>query len=135
MARLAYVNGRYTPLADASVHVEDRGFQFADGVYEYWSVMDGRLADAEGHLDRLERSLGELRIRMPMSRSALTRVLHETVRRNRVRDGSIYLQSLAAPPGGTIRFRRLERPPSVIAIARPIDFMAVDAKAGQGWGS
>ena len=62
MSRIAYVNGRYTPLADAQVHVEDRGFQFADGVYEYWSVLSGRLADAEGHLDRLDRSLSELRI-------------------------------------------------------------------------
>lgn len=134
MARLAYVNGRYTPLADASVHVEDRGFQFADGVYEYWAVMDGKLADAEGHLDRLERSLGELRIRMPMSRRALTRVLHETVRRNHVRDGSIYLQITRGaarrdhpfPPPGTA--------PSVIAIARPVDFAAMNARAGKGVG-
>jgi D-alanine transaminase len=92
VARVAYVNGRYTPLADAKVDVEDRGFQFADGVYEYWSVLGGRLADAAGHLDRLERSLSELRIRQPMSRAALMRVLRETVRRNRVKEGSIYLQ-------------------------------------------
>jgi D-alanine transaminase len=134
MPRLAYVNGQYTPLADASVHVEDRGFQFADGVYEYWSVMDGKLADAEGHLERLERSLSELRIRMPMSRKALTRVLHETVRRNRVRDGSVYLQITRGAARRDHPFPDPSTPPSVIAIARPADFAAVDARVGQGVG-
>ena len=92
MSRVAYVNGVYQPHGQAVVHVEDRGFQFADGVYEVWSVADGRLADFDGHMTRLFRSLGELRIDPPMSREALTRVLRETVRRNRVRDGIVYLQ-------------------------------------------
>ena len=132
MPRLAYVNGRYAPLAEASVHVEDRGFQFADGVYEYWSVMDGRLADAAGHLDRLERSLSELRIAMPMSRAALVRVLHETVRRNRVRDGSIYLQVTRGAARRDHPFPAPGTAPSVVAIARPADFEAMAARAAQG---
>ena len=70
MARVAYVNGRFAPHGEACVHIEDRGFQFADGVYEVWSVMDGRLAETEGHLARLERSLDELRIARPLGRSA-----------------------------------------------------------------
>jgi D-alanine transaminase len=134
MPRLAYVNGQYTPLAEASVHIEDRGFQFADGVYEYWSVLDGKLADAEGHLERLERSLSELRIRMPMSRKALTRVLHETARRNRVRDGSVYLQVTRGAARRDHPFPDPSTPPSVIAIARPVNFAAMDARAGQGVG-
>ena len=89
MSRWAYVNGQYLPKSHATVHVEDRGYQFADAVYEVWAVMDGRLADFEGHMTRLERSLEELRIRMPMTRAALTQVLRETVRRNRVRDGLV----------------------------------------------
>ncbi|HMO43395.1 MAG TPA: D-amino acid aminotransferase, partial [Phenylobacterium sp.] len=83
MPRTAYVNGRYVPLAQAAVHIEDRGYQLADAVYEVWAVFGGRLADAEGHFARLQRSLGELRIPIPMSRQALTTVLKEVLRRNR----------------------------------------------------
>ncbi|RDJ93064.1 hypothetical protein B4Q13_24520 [Lacticaseibacillus rhamnosus] len=71
MSRCAYVNGRYLPLHQAAVNVEDRGYQFADGVYEVCEVRDGRLIDERRHMDRLVRSLGELRIAMPMSRAAL----------------------------------------------------------------
>jgi D-alanine transaminase len=132
MSRVAYVNGVYRPHGHAVVHVEDRGFQFADGVYEVWSVADGRLADFDGHMNRLFRSLGELRIDPPMSREALTRVLRETVRRNRVRDGIVYLQVTRGtarrdhpfPPPGT--------PPSVVVTARSMNFDALDAKAAKG---
>jgi len=92
MSRIAYVNGRYVPHGDAMVHVEDRGYQFADGVYEVIAVHHGRLVDEEGHLDRLARSLGELRITWPMSRRALQVVMREVLRHNRVIDGKIYFQ-------------------------------------------
>src|ERR1700744_6364196 len=92
MSRIAYVNGRYLPLRDAAVHVEDRGYQFADSVYEVCEVRDGQLIDERRHLDRLERSLRELRIRMPMGRAALSVVLREVVARNRIGYGTVYLQ-------------------------------------------
>lgn len=92
MSRVAYVNGAYSPHGQAVVHIEDRGFQFADGVYEVWSVMDGRLADFDGHMARLNRSLDALKIEIPMTAAALGLVLRETVRRNRVREGMVYLQ-------------------------------------------
>ncbi len=92
MARVAYVNGRYVAHAAAQVHVEDRGMQFADGVYEVIAVVDGRLVDRALHHRRLERSLGELRITVPMSRPALDAVLDEVVRRNRVEEGIVYVQ-------------------------------------------
>src|SRR5262245_65526553 len=92
MFRIAYVNGRYRPFHEAAVHVEDRGYQFADGVYEVCEVRDGRLVDERRHMERLQRSLKELRIDMPMPLSALGEVLRETVRRNRVSDGIVYLQ-------------------------------------------
>jgi D-alanine transaminase len=92
MSRIAYVNGRYVPHREAAVHVEDRGYQFADGVYEVTAVKDGRLVDEDRHLQRLARSLGELRIRPPMSEAALKLVSRELLRRNRIRDGIIYLQ-------------------------------------------
>jgi len=92
MSRVAYVNGRYLPHAHAQVHVEDRGYQFADGVYEVVAVRGGVLIDLDAHNIRLERSLRELQIPMPMSLPALSHVMREIVRRNRVVDGIVYLQ-------------------------------------------
>lgn len=92
MSRIAYVNGRYLPHRDATIHVEDRGYQFSDGVYEVAAVCRGRIVDEEPHLDRLERSLRELRMRLPMSRRAIKAVSRETLRRNRIRDGMLYTQ-------------------------------------------
>ena len=92
MSRIAYVNGRYLPQRDASVNVEDRGYQFADGIYEVVHLCRGRFIDSDRHLARLERSLAEVRIAMPMGRGALLRVLAEVARRNRVQDGLLYMQ-------------------------------------------
>jgi D-alanine transaminase len=92
MSRIAYVNGRYLPHARATVHVEDRGNQFADGVYEVIAVAGARRIDETAHLDRLERSLAAIRLAAPMSRRALAGVLAEVVRRNRVTDGIVYVQ-------------------------------------------
>ena len=92
MSRIAYVNGRYVSHFNAQVHIEDRGYQFADGVYEVCEIWQGHLVDETRHLDRLERSLRELLIPVPMARSALRLVLREVVRRNRVTDGVVYVQ-------------------------------------------
>ncbi len=92
MSRIAYVDGRYVPLADAKVHIEDRGYQFADGIYEVVAIHHGRLLDEIGHLDRLDRSLRELEIAPPMGRAALRVAMNETVRRNRLADGILYMQ-------------------------------------------
>ena len=93
MTRIAYVNSRYVPHHEAAVHIEDRGYQFADGVYEVIAVRRGRLVDENGHLDRLDHSLSELRIGWPLSRRALKFILREVIRRNRLNgDGMIYLQ-------------------------------------------
>jgi len=92
MARFAYVNGRYVDHLDASVHIEDRGYQLADGVYEVVGVRDGKLIDEKPHLDRLDRSLGELRIDWPVTRAALSFIIRELMRRNRLRDGLVYMQ-------------------------------------------
>ncbi|NQV81358.1 MAG: D-amino-acid transaminase [Alphaproteobacteria bacterium] len=92
MSRIAYVNGRYVTHNAAGVHVEDRGYQFADGVYEVFTIARGRLVDAPAHHDRLLRSLGELGIATPMAPRALDVVLHEVIRRNRLQRGIVYLQ-------------------------------------------
>ena len=93
MSRIAYVDGRYLPHRRAGVSVEDRGYQFADGVYEVIAVRGGRLVDEGPHLDRLDRSLAAVRIPWPMTRSALQVTMREMIRRNRIGGfGSIYLQ-------------------------------------------
>lgn len=93
MPRYAYVNGRYLPHHRASVHIEDRGYQLADGVYEVVPLYRGRLVDEEPHLDRFDYSLRELSIAPPMSRAALKLVLRELVRRNGLADGALYFQA------------------------------------------
>ena len=120
MSRIAYVNGRYTPQRDASVNVEDRGYQFADGIYEVVHVFRGRFTDWDLHYARLERSLREVRIAAPMGRAALERVLAEVAARNRVTNGLLYMQVTRGvarrehwfPPAGT--------PPSLVVTARHI---------------
>jgi D-alanine transaminase len=92
MSRIAYVAGQYLPHRQAAVHIEDRGYQFGDGVYEVIAVMGGRLVDEERHLSRLHRSLTELRINRPMNDSALKIVIREVIRRNGVETGIVYLQ-------------------------------------------
>ena len=92
MPRIAYVNGRYVRHADAAVHIEDRGYQFADGVYEVCEVARGFIMDMTRHLDRLDRSLGDLEIAWPMSRKALQTIMREVVKRNHVVNGMVYLQ-------------------------------------------
>jgi D-alanine transaminase len=130
MARIVYVNGRYLPWGQAQVHAEDRGFQFGDAVYEVCEVRQGRLVDETRHMERLERSLGELRIPTPMSRASWSRVLRETIRRNRVTDGSVYLQvSRGARPRDFIFSDANGMSPTVVCLARPINLARRDAAA------
>jgi D-alanine transaminase len=92
MSRIAYVNGRYVPQSRAQVAIEDRGYLFSDGVYDVIPIHDGRLAFAERHLDRLDRSLAALTIARPMSRVALLQIVREVARRNAIDNGTIYIQ-------------------------------------------
>jgi D-alanine transaminase len=132
MSRVAYVNGRYLPQRAATVHIEDRGYQFSDGVYEVCEVRGGCIIDQRRHLARLKRSLDELDIAMPMSEPALATVIRECMRRNRVRDGIVYLQITRGvarrdhgfPPPGT--------QPSVVVTARSIDFPGNERTAAEG---
>ncbi len=134
MSRLAYVNGRFLRQAEAGVSIEDRGYQLGDGIYEVWAVIGGRLADPEGHFARLERSLGELQIPMPMSRAALTVALRETVRRNRVRHGIVYLQVTRGVARRDHAFPSPAVSPSVVITARSTSAAAAEARADKGVG-
>lgn len=132
MSRIAYVNGRYRAMRDASVNIEDRGYQFADGVYEVCEVRGGKIVDMPRHMTRLKRSLSELKIAMPMPESSLQVVIHEVVRRNRVSYGLIYLQITrgvahrdhAFPPSGVA--------PSLVVTAKSLNFEKNQNAAAHG---
>ncbi|MBX9745740.1 MAG: D-amino-acid transaminase [Hyphomonadaceae bacterium] len=132
MSRIAYVNGAYVPLTAATVSIQDRGFQFADSIYEVWAVRGGRLFDAAEHMARLQRSLTELRLTPPMNEAALWAVIRETIRRNRVRDGIVYVQiSRGAasrdhvfPPPGT--------KPTIVVTAKNLDQRAIAKRVESG---
>lgn len=132
MSRIAYVNGRYMPYGQAKVAVEDRGYQFADGVYEVCEVRGGRLIDEVRHMARLERSLRELRIARPMSPPALAVVLRETIRRNRVRDGIVYLQVTRGTARRDFPFPAEGTRPSLVVTARNSDPERMEQMAAEG---
>ena len=134
MSRTAYVNGRYVPQGDAVVHIEDRGFQLADGVYEVWAVFGGKLADADGHFARLGRSLNELAIAAPMTRAALEVVIHEVVRRNGVREGLVYLQVTRGTAPRDHAFPDPPVAPTLVVTAKRVDRAATEARAAKGIG-
>lgn len=134
MSRIAYVNGRFVAHAEARVHIEDRGYQFSDGVYEVTAVLRGKAQDLEPHLDRLERSLGELSIPMPATRGTVAMLHDEMIRRNLIRDGMVYLQVTRgvsprdhAFPGKPVR-------PALVMTAKRLDFARIAATAAQGVG-
>jgi len=132
MSRIAYVNGRYLPRNEARVAVEDRGYQFADGVYEVCEVRGGRVVDERRHMARLDRSLGELRIARPMSPAALVIVLRETIRRNRVRDGIVYVQVTRGVARRDFVFPADYTRPSLVVTARSNDLEHLEQTAVEG---
>ena len=132
MSRITYVNGRYSRHRDAVVHVEDRGYQFADGVYEVCEIARGYIIDMTRHLDRLARSLSELQIAWPVDRDALVAILREVARRNRVRDGMIYIQVTRGVARRDHVFPSAATRPSLVVTARSSDPQAARSKAGEG---
>ncbi|MBS1181141.1 MAG: dat 1 [Proteobacteria bacterium] len=130
-SRITYVNGRYVPSRQAVISVEDRGNQFADAVYEACQIKDGAIIDLRRHLDRLDRSLAELRIATPMSRAAMTHVLREVARRNRVENGYVYWQISrgAAPRDHTFP---VGAKPTFTATAKALDIAAAALRYEKG---
>jgi D-alanine transaminase len=132
MSRFAYVNGRYLPFRDAKVHVEDRGYQFSDGVYEVCEVRGGRLVDERRHLERLQRSLKEIRMPMPMSARALGVVLREVVSRNRIGYGILYMQITRGVARRDHAFPSPQALPSIVVTARSLNMSRNEALAERG---
>lgn len=134
MSRIAYVNGQYRDMRDASVNIEDRGYQFSDGVYEVCEIRGGKVVDMPRHLARLQRSLHELRIDMPMPLSALEIVVHETVRRNRVTYGIVYLQVTRGVARRDHAFPVNPVKPALVVTARGLSFQKNQDTAAKGIG-
>lgn len=130
MARYAYVNGRYVEHREASVHIEDRGYQLADGVYEVVGVRDGKLIDEKPHIDRLDRSLKELRIDWPVSRSALSFIIRELMRKNRLRDGLVYMQVTRGVSRRDHGFPTTPVKPALVLTTKATKHIVADAGAG-----
>lgn len=132
MSRIAYVNGAYVPHSEAAVHVEDRGYQFADGVYEVCEVRHGVIVDLTRHLDRLGRSLAELRIDWPMSRAALVHVIRQVLKRNRVKNGLFYLQVTRGVARRDHVFPAPSTRPSIVITAKNTNPAVIAAKNANG---
>jgi len=132
MTRVVYVNGAYAAYPDARVHVEDRGYQFADGVYEVCEVRNGCLVDERRHMLRLRRSLRELKIGDPMEPRSLGVILRETVRRNRVRNGVVYLQVTRGVARRDFAFPDSDLMPSIVCFARAMSPVKSERKAHAG---
>jgi D-alanine transaminase len=132
MSRVAYVNGRYAPFREARVHIEDRGYQLGDGVYEVCEIRAGALIDERRHLARLQRSLAALKIEPPMTERALSFVLRETVRRNGVRDGLVYVQITRGVARRDHGFPATRVKPAIVVTARSLDRAKIETNARDG---
>lgn len=132
MTRVIYVNGSYQPYQHAVVHVEDRGYQFADAVYEVCEVQGGRLVDERRHMGRMARSLRELKLAPPMSMRALGVILRETVRRNRVEHGLVYVQISRGVARRDFLFPNPGTAPTVVCLARNFPRAFREARAAKG---
>jgi D-alanine transaminase len=132
MSRISYVNGQYVPHHTAHVHIEDRGYQFADGVYEVIHVFGRRIIDAAQHLDRLERSLAEIRIPMPMARRALEHVLRQVGLKNDLQFGGLYLQVTRGVAKRDFPFPKDAKPAFVVTAMRMQPWSDAKVAAGVG---
>ena len=132
MSRIAYVNGRYVPLRDAAVNVEDRAFQLGDGVYEVCEVRGGRLIDEARHMARLRRSLAAIHIAAPIDAAAIGVILRELVRRNRIENGIVYLQVTRGVAPRNHAFPLKPVRPGIVATARSLDVAQGEKRAEEG---
>jgi D-alanine transaminase len=132
MARYAYLNGSYVYERDAAVHIEDRGHQFGDGVYEGITIVNGKLLDFEPHLARLDRSLSELRIKKPFSTQIFRMNARELIRRNRIQDGFLYLQVTRGTSPRDHPFPPDNVLPSILMTAKRLNFDAIQKRQESG---
>ncbi len=133
MDSIAYVNGDFVPLSEAKVSVLDRGFLFADGIYEVSAVLDGKLVDNDSHLARLERSVGEIRLPLPETIARIKEIQRELIRRNQLANGLVYLEvTRGADKGRDFAFPKGVKPTLVMFTSEKDIVNAASAKTGIG---
>jgi D-alanine transaminase len=133
LEQIAYVNGSYVPLSEAKVSILDRGFLFADGIYEVAAVLDGKLIDSASHLARLERSVGEISLVLPETIVRIEEIQKELVKRNNLVDGMVYLEvTRGADSGRDFAFPRGVRPTLIMFTSEKDIVNAASAKTGIG---
>jgi D-alanine transaminase len=131
--QIAYVNGAFVPLSEARVSILDRGFLFADGIYEVSAVLDGKLVDNESHLARLERSVGEIKLALPETVARIKEIQHELIARNQLRDGLVYIQvTRGADVGRDFAFPKGVKPTLMMFTSVKDIVNAASAKTGIG---
>ncbi len=121
MSRIAYVNGSYCDLIRAYTHVEDRGYQFADGVYEVFAVIDKHIIDYDGHIERLYRSLGELKMKSPINKKSYIFHIRNIIKKNLLHNGTIYLQITRGIAPRDFKFPKNSKE-SLVIIAKNLPF-------------
>jgi D-alanine transaminase len=126
--QIAYVNGYFVPLADAKVSVLDRGFLFADGIYEVSAVLDGKLVDNDAHLARLQRSVGEIALPLPETLARIAEIQHELIRRNNLTEGLVYIQVTRGAAPRDFVFPK-DAKPTLVMFATPKNI--IDAPAAK----
>jgi D-alanine transaminase len=130
---IAYVNGSFVPLTEAKISILDRGFLFADGIYEVAAVLDGKLVDSASHLARLERSVGEIGLGLPESIARIEELQKELVARNQLDNGMVYLQvTRGADKGRDFAFPKGVTPTLVMFVIAKDIVNAASAKTGIG---
>jgi D-alanine transaminase len=122
MSRIVYVNGEYLPEEQGKISIFDRGFLFADGVYEVTAVVSGRFVDYEPHMERLERSLSELRMGWPCSKAELRAMHEELVRRNKLDQGWVYMQITRGSADRDFKFPK-DATPTLIGFTQAKDLV------------
>lgn len=132
MTRIAYVNGAYVRHTQAHVHIEDRGHQFADAIYEVCLVVGGKYWDLDDHLARMRRSLDALEIDLPMTDAAMTVILREVLRQNRLHDALVYFQISRGVASRNHAFPHADTPPGLVVTARKFDIGQSDETATTG---
>ena len=131
MGRISYVNGSYYEHEKSRVHIEDRGYQFADGVYEVFAVLGKRIVDYDGHLKRLFRSLNEIRVSSPIAKESYLHVIRNLIKRNNIVDGLIYLQVTRGVAERDFKFPKKIKP-SLVITAKKISINEYYSKFNEG---
>ena len=134
MDQIAYVNGSFAPMSEAKVSILDRGFLFADGIYEVAAVLDGKLVDNASHLARLERSVGEIALGLPETIDRIQEIQKELIARNNLANGMVYLEvTRGADTGRDFAFPKNDVKPTLILFTTVKDIVgAPSAKTGIG---